>query len=286
MEDDGELRGIAEIRARLEDGNSDLRVAIVRDLGTFTVALLCVSQLEGRDVLELAGTGTLVQFRDFGGILTAAHVWRKKLREVQRFGITLKEAVEHKYLIDTKVVTPFITDPPWAEEWGPDMAFLQLPADIVRDILAIGLVNLYNLARKRSAGFNGLAVDIRVLMGTPKSLGTFTDASAELQIIGMFQAPDSGVFSPLAAPNAVRGEYDYIDLENDLTLPGVPQNFGGVSGGGLWRVLVYKSAQTGEILWVKELEGVAFYQSPIVNNHRVIRCHGPQSIGTALRLLV
>jgi len=123
MEDDAELRGIAEVRARLEDKNPDLRNAIVRDLGSFTVALLCVSQLEGRDVLELGGTGTLVQFGDCGGILTAAHVWQKKLRKVPRIGITLKEAVEHKYLIDTQVVTPFVTDPPWAEEWGPDMAF-------------------------------------------------------------------------------------------------------------------------------------------------------------------
>jgi hypothetical protein len=72
----------------------------------------------------------------------------------------------------------------------------------------------------------------------------------------------------------------------DVALPGIPQNFGGVSGGGLWELFVYWSAATGEIAWAKDIEGVAFHQSDLANRHRVIRCHGPQSTGTAARLLV
>ena len=41
-----------------------------------------------------------------------------------------------------------------------------------------------------------------------------------------------------------------------------------------------------EIAWAKDIEGVAFRESDLVNGHRVIRCHGPQSIGIAGRSLI
>jgi hypothetical protein len=51
-----------------------------------------------------------------------------------------------------------------------------------------------------------------------------------------------------------------------------------VSGGGLWQVLLRKS-QEGK-LEVSDyiLSGVAFYQSPLMEGSRSIRCHGRQSI--------
>jgi hypothetical protein len=60
-------------------------------------------------------------------------------------------------------------------------------------------------------------------------------------------------------------------------------NFGGVSGGGVWEVYLYHSPETGELTWSNSLHGVAFYQLPIVAEHRPIRCHGPESIKTVIR---
>lgn len=56
-------------------------------------------------------------------------------------------------------------------------------------------------------------------------------------------------------------------------------------GGGLWRVFVYWSEATNEITWAKDIEGVAFYELDLIDDHRAIRCHGPQSIGTGVQLL-
>jgi hypothetical protein len=102
----------------------------------------------------------------------------------------------------------------------------------------------------------------------------------------MFSAPDIGRYFSIQAPQAIQRDYDYIDLDMDLTLPGVPQTLGGVSGGGLWRVFAYWSDTKNEIDWAMDIEGVAFHESDHVNGHRTVRCHGPQSIGMGVRLLI
>jgi DUF438 domain-containing protein len=49
---------------------------------------------------------------------------------------------------------------------------------------------------------------------------------------------------------------------------------GEVCGG----VLVYQSPLTGKVDWAQRLKGVIFWQSPLVEGRRMIRCHGPNSI--------
>jgi hypothetical protein len=79
-----------------------------------------------------------------------------------------------------------------------------------------------------------------------------------------------------------RENFDYLDLEMDLTFPGVPQNFGGVSGGGLWRVKVF-GLSNGKIDWqLSPPVGVAFYQFKPEDKTTIIRCHGPESIRIAV----
>jgi Family of unknown function (DUF6869) len=64
----------------------------------------------------------------------------------------------------------------------------------------------------------------------------------------------------------------------DTTASDAPKSFGGVSGGGLWRILAYISPDTGKIDWLQRLKGVAFYEFPPKNGGRVLRCHGPSSL--------
>jgi len=277
---------IEEIGRILRDPASGLLERIVRDIGLYTVGLLRVSRTREGERLDLCGTGTLVSVAGDRYIKTAAHVWEKLLKSdaPTSVGVTLKEYVDHKSLIDRAVIVAIGPPKPakW-NEWGPDLVFLRVPPEHVG---AIEVHKVFlNLMQKRTVGFEAMSIDLRVLMGTPYELADCTDTHASLQINGMFCAPDSAPFSPIQAPESVRREFDYIDLDMELALPGVPQKFGGVSGGGLWRVWVYSSPSTGEIEWLKYLEGVAFHESDLVDGHRVIRCHGPQSIGTALRSL-
>jgi hypothetical protein len=93
-------------------------------------------------------------------------------------------------------------------------------------------------------------------MGTPGELGTFTQIHADVQIMGRFVEPQP----------QDHGEYDYFDFEMDSSSPGMPKSWGGVSGGGLWRVLVYHSPETGKIDWAQRLKGVAFWESAIISS--------------------
>lgn len=116
-------------------------------------------------------------------------------------------------------------------------------------------------------------VETRVLMGTPKLKGRFTQTHAEVEINGLFVNAD--------APCEMHGDFDYFDLEVDRKVrkvPELPENFGGVSGGGLWKVAVYCTCSTGKIEWVRTLEGVAFFELVREDGTRLIRCHGPKSL--------
>jgi hypothetical protein len=257
-----------EIEAIVRDDNSGVRESILRSIGIFTVALFAISDSPAGERLDLCGTGTLVAIADSRYILTAAHVWERCLRRARQVGITLKEGVDHCFPIDTNALVPVgPPGPPVSDDWGPDSILLRMPVEYVGRIEVYRA--FYNLERQRRIR-DFQCVNTRVLMGTPEALGDFTQKHADISINGFFVAPD--------APCYAHGEFDYVDLSVDLAAPGVPQDFGGVSGGGLWLVQVFESAQAGKLDWHVILEGLAFFQSDVVNGHRVIRCHGQKTI--------
>lgn len=261
-----------EIEAKLRE-SEELRRSIVRDLGSFTISILSLSESKKGEELRLVGTGTLV---DAGGshyILTAAHVWEEILKSSTKVGITLAEGIDHRYFIDVKTFVP--SGPPKPETWselGPDLIFLRIPKEHLGSINARRV--FYSRAVDARTDLRVDHIEVWVLMGTPWELGTFTKTHADLDIRGFFVNTDP--------PRVTSGEYDYIDVEADATLPSAPTTFGGVSGGGLWKVLICCDCVTGKIDWARSLEGVAFWQFSVKDHHRVIRSHGPNSISAAM----
>jgi hypothetical protein len=266
---------LREIEAALRN-SAELQLRIVRDIGVFTVALFAVSRSQKGDQLDLAGTGTLVSVTDNQYILTAAHVWEEVLSKAAKLGITLIEARDHKFLMDTQTILTFGPGKPsdW-NEWGPDIIFLRVPPEHAAAIKAYR--SFYTLTNVDRADLNVDHLAVKVLMGAPHELGKFTQTHASIEFPGFFMQAD--------APCYRRGVFDYIDLEVDTSCTDVPESFGGVSGGGLWNVLVYSSSSTGKIESVEILEGVAFHQSPVENGRRIIRCHGPESIRGAMPIV-
>ena len=260
-----------EIGLILRSDTSGLRDRIVRNLGDFTVALFGIF-ISPRERLRLAGTGSLVVLDGKHFILTALHVWEEVLRTADQIGITMKEDTVHCAVIDRRAVVPFGPPKPqlW-NEWGPDFVLLSVPAEDVGRITAYR--SFWNLTGQRA--INAEVLEVCILMGTPGELGTFTETFADVQINGMFLGPEA---------QHTRGEFDYLDYEIDLSLD-VPKDFGGVSGGGVWQTYLYWAPSTGEIDWKMSLHGVAFFQLPIVAERRTIRCHGPETIRAALRLI-
>jgi hypothetical protein len=119
------------------------------------------------------------------------------------------------------------------------------------------------------------AVEVLVLMGTPAELGTITSVHADLQITGMYLGPEKLQHV---------GGFDYLDYEIEHAVE-LPRHFGGVSGGGVWRVWVFCSRESDQIDWKMSFHGVAFYQLDIGGNPTKIRCHGPQSVEAVLHLV-
>jgi hypothetical protein len=76
-----------------------------------------------------------------------------------------------------------------------------------------------------------------------------------------------------------REPHDYFSFpifrEDDSSLP---EDFGGVSGSGLWQILLRErsdgSLEEGEYL----LQGLTYYQDPYVHGKSALRCHGPKSL--------
>jgi len=264
-----------EIKERLLDENSGLRESIVRDIGTSTVALFAIIDSSAGELLRFCGTGSLVQFANSHCILTTAHVWEECLKHSQRVGITLKENVDHRCPIDTAALVRFgLPVPQHWNEWGPDLMFLRIPHNLVGGIEAFK--RFYPLDRELPKE-KGDRIEVSILMGAPGEFGKYTPTHAELNINGFFSDVNAGPYK--------HGEFDYVDLKEDMTFPGIPKDFGGVSGGGLWRVQVFGTPDDAEIKRRWSLEGVAFFQIPVANSQMVLRCHGPESIHIAMKMV-
>jgi hypothetical protein len=231
------------------------------------VALLAIS--DHPECLKLAGTGTLMAIGGEHYILTARHVRDEVLAGSDHVGITLKPDVTHRHAIPSSDFTLVGLPRPceW-NEWGPDMVLLRIPAERVGAIEAYR--SFWNPIRRVEV--NAEVIEVLVLMGTPAELGTIADAHADLQINGMYLGPEK---------LQQVGGFDYLDYEIEQWL-GIPRSFGGVSGGGVWRVWLLCPPESDQIEWKMCFHGVAFYQLNIGSNPTTIRCHGPESIKAML----
>lgn len=259
-----------EIVDVLKNPGSGLQEKIVHNLGNFTVALLGIWDSPER--LDLAGTGTLMSIDGGHYILTARHVWDEVLEGADHVGVTLKPDVVHRHSIPSSDFASVGLPKPHAwNEWGPDLVLLRIPAE------RVGAIGAYRSFWKPAGRVNIHAegIEVLVLMGTPGELGTITDVHADLQITGMYLGPEKLQHE---------GDFDYLDYEIELKV-GLPHHFGGVSGGGVWRVWVFCSPESREIDWKMSFHGVAFYQLNIGKNPTTTRCHGPQSTQAMLRAL-
>ena len=261
-----------EIEATLRDEKSGLKEITGRTAGNFTVAMLAVADSALSDhPLRLVGTGTLVTVNDVHYILTAAHVWNKVQQRGSMLGLTLAEGIDHEFLIPNENIVAFGPEyNPASIDWGPDLAFLRIPTDRLGTIKSHR--NFYNLSLERPGGPLD-CVKTNAVIGTPGELAEHWPRYAVLQVTAFFLETNPR--------RSTRGQFDYLEYTVDLNFPGVPSNFGGVSGGGLWELFLYFCEKTQKIEIIERLIGVGYAQTPIVNGHRTIRFHGYESIRAA-----
>jgi len=244
---------------------------IARYTWIYTVSLFALSASLMGDDLALAGTGTLIACGEGHYILTAAHVWHKVLKGADKVGITLRETHDHVCLFEREIIVvsgPARTNS-WTE-WGPDLIFMRIPDVHVAAIEAFRV--FYRLDAKEKPLPAEEYTEAHLLLGTPGALGIYRQNHASVQLIPFWVPP------PV---HHAHDGIDYLDVHVRLPPPNTVESFGGVSGGGLWRVKVYSDPATGQIDSAAILEGVAFYEFNVREGEGTIRCHGRKSIDTA-----
>jgi hypothetical protein len=259
------------MRVRLGKLPVNLRDDLSLTLKSYTVALLTLRSENGGESAEFVGTGTLVSFRANYFVLTAAHVW--KLLERSPSIIMSLPDYRSRFVIETSTISPTVVHQVESEEWGPDMALLKLPLPLISRIRAHK--NFRNLD-KQELPYRRRAPSLRWgfvgLTGIPAERGRIRERTLVIK---------GSLFMSVIGKRWRRGPHDYFDIPaRDIGVDDVPRSFGGVSGGGLWHIILRRSRKTGVLSWGKRLIGVAFYQSPVHRGKRFIRCHGPRSLFT------
>jgi hypothetical protein len=250
----------------------NLHLRIIRDIGSSAVVLFAVSAPDGSNKLKLAGSGTFVSDGTSYWILTAAHVWKDVLADAEKLGITLTTNIDHSSLLDISALQANTFKPigDW-NEWGPDLALIRVPPVVVGTIEAHK--TFYYWRQEPPQFLDCESLECFYLLGTPEDLGVFTEVHADVEIRG---------FLALMVDQKDFGDFDFIDVDANVIQGGQMTGFGGVSGGGLWRVRIFINPKTGLPDWAWRLEGTAFFQFPIQGTSAIIRCHGPNSISKAI----
>ncbi len=270
MEPDVNLKKVQAILKGTTKEQSEEWKAIIRSVSSSAVVIVAVSQSALGPRIEQAGTGTLVFVEGSHFILTAAHVWECVLKRADKLGITIRtgRSFPNEFLMEVATIAPFALprQRDW-DEWGPDLILLRIPPFHVGTIEAFK--TFYNLSTETRRLTNSNHLETWMLFGAPHALGQFTQTQAHLHARA-FQVIEESSYS--------RDGLDYIDVFAHWPSQQVPINFGGVSGGGLWKILIFSEPSTGKLDYIRTLEGVAFYHLRIEGDHGVIRCHGLESI--------
>lgn len=227
------------------------------------------------DERPFIGSGTLVHVGERYGVLTAAHVTDvigadDKISIL--LGATGEMYEEHRTHL-SMVRLRDVQEP----EWGPDLAFLTFSDAVLgsefRSVVdRFGHV-FYDVTRVPNAAEDLPSRGLFVISGAP-------EADARFDGNHRFVVGEGLISAELALHR--RGEFDYLDFQDEWSIEQTPAfSWGGVSGGGLWRLFVRDGAVGGgvELSSRPQLIGVAFWEPPDSGAPRsYIRCHGPSSI--------
>lgn len=265
---------------------NDIPDKLINDIGLiikcYSTALILVTiDPEGIQHPIPIGSGTFVSILNIFGILTAAHVVNKLMKEKAAgrpylLGLTPSDYAQN-YAIPSDLIEPIIIVNGEIESEGPDLGFIVLPHSERGTIEATK--NIHNLDKNRE---RILSTPPRLSEGLWAICGVPDEKTVDEHPEKRFK-PFKGFFMFCGFGGIRRtyavDEYDYYDLEVKHGLsPIIPDSFGGISGGGLWQIPLIRSSE-GEIE-PKEyiLSGIVFYQTDRKGLYRSIRCHGRNSI--------
>jgi hypothetical protein len=248
---------------------NDISGVILSHVSNFAVGLVLRDEGAGSKVL---GSGVLVSIEGRRGILTCGHVAEayEKLPEIGliRFSAGGQQRRMLK-LGDTQTIILQSSDT-WSEK-DLDLAFTYLPPDVASSIESQSV--FLNIEKNRtkmeaSAPAEGKHADAM--------LGLVAEFSQKPFVEGQeFISPMRGVLHTGHICNQENGLLTFDAM--DYNLKELPKSFGGMSGGGLWRIYFVED-ENGPKLIATILCGVASWQI----DDRKIACQGWDRIDQGL----
>lgn len=252
-------------------------------VSNFSIAFAKLSIRDNEENAVSAGSGVLVSIGGISGILTAAHVL-KKLPDDGNVGIVrfTKNRAIQKQTLEMVLTEKLIIggDGLFGDELpnSPDIGFLRLASN---QVAALNATNVFfNLDKRKES----------VLRGERTSKMYFEGLSGVIAEWTVDHMEGGGGFYRLKGFKGLFGVGDAeqtIDCDGyDLTDFGVsydestnaPCDYGGMSGGALWRIYIEEDSDGGLSIVDKRIFGVAFHQSKLIDGKRIITCHGPRSV--------
>lgn len=163
---------------------------------------------------------------------------------------------------------------------GPDLAFLCLLDNVTISSLK-AKKSFYPLCSGNCDIFDQIhpkITSVCCLIGAPVEMAVEQGAmGSESHLLG---STHLAARAQITEETKIEG-FDYLSVAVVAGRKGFPENYQGVSGGGLWHIPLSIDPEVGpsSIAYEHpELVGVAFYQSDFNEQSRTIFCHGPKSI--------
>jgi hypothetical protein len=247
---------------------------VARDLANFAVGFGKITVNANMEDAIAAGSGTLVTIGSIDGILTAAHVLEAlpNRGEVALLRFPNRLALPQKQTIDMSLAERVIISADEYNPNGPDLGFLRLPPLNAQNLRATN--SFRDISSKRDAvtasqpGTAYVDAVVGVVAEWTKDLPSHP--STRLKSFDLLFCCGTVV------ANDQVGNFDVYTFKPDFESPiSPPSTYGGVSGGGLWRI--YFIPDGSNRVLERRLIGAAFYELRADDALRV-RCHGPGSV--------
>ncbi|MFZ0856709.1 MAG: hypothetical protein WAN10_07630, partial [Candidatus Acidiferrales bacterium] len=218
---DKATENMERIRADLSGTHSKLFNELATSVRHYTVGFVRLPETPIGSA-QPCGTATLVAINSTHYFLTASHVW-KELKESENIGVTIVP-INNWFQIPTKRLSATGPPKPAAEDEGPDIVLLEIPAEKFGEIAARKSFHRLEPPWNRPP-LKVSCVEVRILMGSPGEAATITPAtphtpkSLDLTIQAVMADPDSESFT--------KDGYDYIDSREISGAHGFPHSYGG-----------------------------------------------------------
>ena len=251
---------------------------ITEEIKGFTVSLGVDRIRNEISEITLVGSGTLVAWKGKIGILTASHVIEEgNIADAAVLRLAGNEGEVWEIDVSRSNILTIGQYSEASASDGPDIAVIELPQADSRVQLLKARKSFYNLEKEPGSRIEIVKDDCGLLALS----GTLGETRSSL---GISSGVDGVRYDGFVGYCSHRvyfsvGEYDYFDVTVRYDPEILPESYGGMSGGGLWKIPVFQEPD-GEVTTRSALlAGVNFYQfSPDAPDRGKIRCHGVNSV--------